>query len=61
MTEHFIFFFYLQLPSLPQTLRPTLFPPSYLVVHSSLLNVRFRCAFHCYLLATAVALQLPNL
>lgn len=60
MTEHFIFFFYVQLPSLPQTLLPILFPLGYPAVHSFFLNVRFRRAFHCYLIATVVALQLPN-
>jgi hypothetical protein len=61
MTEHFIFFFYVQLPSLPHTLRLILFPLGYPFVHSFFFNVRFRCAFHCYLIATFMALQLPNL
>ena len=61
MTEHFIFFFYVQLPSLPHTLLPILFPLGYPAVHSFFFNVRFRRAFHCYLIATLMALQLPNL
>ena len=61
MTEHFIFFFYLQLPSLPQTLRLILFPLGYPFVHSFFFNARFRRAFHYYLIATSMALQLPNL
>ena len=60
MTEHFIFFFYVQLPSLPHTLLPILFPLGYPAVHSFFFNVRFRRAFHCHLIATSVALQLPN-
>jgi len=61
MTEHFIFFFYLQLPSLPHTLRPILFPLGYPFVRSFFFNVRFRRSFHCYPIATFMALQLPNL